>query len=483
MIKDKYNKYIITLFLLFPIFLTSGKFLPDLFVTLFSLFFTIFFFLKKNIKPFRNIFFFYFFLFYIYININSIFAYTSYFSFQTSLPYIRHILFAFILGYLLSIVKNLRKAIFFSFFFVYIFLLVDSLVQIYFKYNLLGYKLDSTNRVSSIFGDWLVMGSFVSRTLPVLIAISFYENFRYKNIYQILLFFISGLLIIFSNERLSFFYYLITLFFFILFKINKNNFFRLFFLVIFLFTLIFAIYPKSFNRLILHTFNQIKSANNILYGSFRHELHYRTAFNLFLDSKYIGHGLKSFRLLCDDPRYVPRNIIINKEPVYTPVSGYIYFTSNDTYIIKKKFINKNDFEEKVIIYEKKSNLSLGNLVTNGDFVNEGQKVGYLYEYDNGCNTHPHNIYLQFLAELGLFGFLPILLFFISIFMRLLNTFKNKIYLKSPSSIEYSIFFSLLGIFLSLFPLFTSGNFFGNWISILFYFNIAHIICFLNYKKK
>ena len=28
-----------------------------------------------------------------------------------------------------------------------------------------------------------------------------------------------------------------------------------------------------------------------------------------------------------------------------------------------------------------------------------------YEFKNGCNTHPHNFYFQFLSELGIIGLL------------------------------------------------------------------------------
>ena len=117
--------------------------------------------------------------YYFYLNINSIFSYNPYHSLKVSIPYLRYILFAFILGYLLSFIFNLRKIIFYSFFFTYILLLVDSIIQIFFGYNILGFKLSSP-RVSSFFGEWLVMGSFVARTLPVVLAISFFEEIKYK---------------------------------------------------------------------------------------------------------------------------------------------------------------------------------------------------------------------------------------------------------------------------------------------------------------
>ena len=50
-------------------------------------------------------------------------------------------------------------------------LLVDGFIQFTFEKNLLGFELAEGPRVSSFFGDELILGSYVSRLLPILTGI------------------------------------------------------------------------------------------------------------------------------------------------------------------------------------------------------------------------------------------------------------------------------------------------------------------------
>jgi len=132
----KYYQWII---FLFPFLLISGPFLPDLIISFASIFFLIkviknseYQFLKSNI--------FYFLIaFYFYINISSFFSYNPYISFETSIPYIRFILFAFFLSYYFNF--RLIKIIVISFSSSYVILLLDSLLQIMTGKNFLVYPI------------------------------------------------------------------------------------------------------------------------------------------------------------------------------------------------------------------------------------------------------------------------------------------------------------------------------------------------------
>ena len=71
-------------------------------------------------------------------------------------------------------------------------LLVDGFIQFTLKKNLLGFELAEGPRVSSFFKDELILGSYVSRLLPILtgIFILIYMQPIKKTYLYIFLFFI-----------------------------------------------------------------------------------------------------------------------------------------------------------------------------------------------------------------------------------------------------------------------------------------------------
>lgn len=88
---------------------------------------------------------------------------------------------------------------------------------------------------------------------------------------------------------------------------------------------------------------------------------------------------------------------------------------------------------------------------------------------NACTTHPHNTYFQFLAETGLIGtfFILSLLAYISYFL-LMNLFDL---LKSKIINRAKVFFSV-SIFINIFPFVPTGNFFNNWLSVMYFLPLA-----------
>ena len=57
---------------------------------------------------------------------------------------------------------------------------IDSCYQYYNHINLFGIKIQNADRVSSFFGDELIMGSFFSRFLPLIIGLFFYLKEKFN---------------------------------------------------------------------------------------------------------------------------------------------------------------------------------------------------------------------------------------------------------------------------------------------------------------
>ena len=101
------------------------------------------------------------------------------------------------------------------------------------------------------------------------------------------------------------------------------------------------------------------------------------------------------------------------------------------------------------------------------------------DIENGCSTHPHNIYVQLFSETGLIGSIP----FIFIYIYFLHNLFKLMLKKNKKKNEIINYFSLLAILLNFFPFLPSGNFFGSWLSIFFYLPIGLYFYSLNNSEK
>jgi O-antigen ligase len=287
---------------LFPLLLISGPFLSDLFCVILGILFIKYIIKNDKYSELLNIYryYIYFFLGYLfYLNINSLFSFDLKISFVSSITYIRIFLFIFALGFFLSIYKKTYKVFYVVFFVSAFFLFIDSTIQYFFNLNIFTREEVHVNRISSFFGEELIMGSYISRILPIALACSFLSNFKNRNLLNIAMLIISGFLVMYSGERVAAFYYIGTCM--VYFFITKKDILKFIIAIFFSILLITTFKTSVVERFYKDTISQFNQTGSIL--SYRHLLHIKTAYDLYLDKKLLGHGLKSFRHKCSEEKY------------------------------------------------------------------------------------------------------------------------------------------------------------------------------------
>ena len=166
--------------------------------------------------------------------------------------------------------------------------------------------------------------------------------------------------------------------------------------------------------------------------------------------------------------------------------------------IKKRMIdttiqqmNLNDADERIILFSKtyESHYRIAfNMFKEKPIIGHGPKMFRVFCQKpenfvaaNACTTHPHNIYMQFLSETGIIGFFIIFFLFCTILFFILKNiyfsfFKNKELMSDQQTCIYIFYFT------TLFPVIPSGNFFNNWLSII-YFLPAGFLLYFRYNRN
>lgn len=396
---------------LMPLALVAGPFIAEIIVLLSIIIVNYDLFKKKKFEYLNNFYFKFFLLFWLYLTFSNIFNSTNFEELLKQIFFFRFGLFVVAVTYTINLNKNFLKDFSFYLSFVILVLIVDGYFQYFTGENLLGLEIQN-QRISSLFGEEKVLGTFLVRMTILLIGIKIFlneKNFKYHIVFFLLT---TDILIFLSGDRAPFFLLNISAIYLIIMckdlKLLRS---------IILFTSIIIILAISFSdnqikdRVFTKTFEDfglldskptytIENNRSNFIMSPQHENYYTVAYRIFRDKPYFGSGTSSFKYLCNEDKY------------------------------------------KIDQYS--------------------------------CSSHPHNIYLELLSETGVVGFgfifsLLLCLIYFSLKHLYLKFFYKQIIFK-----DYEICY-LACFLINLWPLTPTGSFFNNWLSILYFLPLGFFI--------
>ena len=102
--------------------------------------------------------------------------------------------------------------------------------------------------------------------------------------------------------------------------------------------------------------------------------------------------------------------------------------------------------------------------------------------NSSATIHPHNFYLQLLAETGIIGFLFLLSAFIYVLYIALRQFKSIIFKQKRPLTDYQVCL-LAGILIFVWPFSPNGNFYSNWLMIVNFMPVGLYLQSIYSKKS
>ncbi len=226
------NKYLVFicswLMYLLPLALLTGSFLPDFFICIIGILVLYLIIREKNYKFYKNNYFLIFIIFCLYLIVRSLLAQSILISLESSLFYFRYGLFAVGVWYLIennnSFIKNFSIFLFITFAFA----LVDGYYQYFNDISIFGFSYPGV-RLSLSFNDKAILGGYLARLFPLLLAVLIY-SFDLKKSYVfflLLILILTDVLIFISGERTAFALLILSTIFIITFlsKYKKIRFF------------------------------------------------------------------------------------------------------------------------------------------------------------------------------------------------------------------------------------------------------------------
>ena len=287
---------------------------------------------------------------------------------------------------------------------------LDTYIESIFGKNILGYGEAYGSRIVSFFKDEPIVGGYINGFYLVIIGYLFYVNDKiinkYKNI--ILIFSIFFLIaIILTGERSN---AIKAIFGFLLFY-YFNNFFK------------FKEKIISILLLIVLAVFLINSSD-------------------YLKKRYIGQILLPIKYVINDNKKMEQNELV-------PIAE-AQKIKNNTYI--------KHYTSALLMFRNYPIFGVGNKNYRIEACSNEKKSKYI------CNTHPHQLYFEFLAEHGLAGSMIIIFILFNLIFS-----KVKIILNSKNYLQLGC---LMFLSTSFIPLLPSGAFFADYNLTILWINLS-----------
>tara|TARA_B100001245_G_scaffold231910_1_gene213373 strand:+ start:128 stop:1450 length:1323 start_codon:yes stop_codon:yes gene_type:complete len=424
--------------IILPITLITGPAIPDITITFTGIFFLLLIFLHKEYKfVIEKKFFLYSVFFWLYLVFISFFAENYYLSFRDAFIFIRILLIPIFIYYWICKETKYIKIIIGVIFISVIFVALDSLYQFSqydpeygFGKDILGFRTTWYGRLTGPFKDELIPGAYLTKfgLLGIIFLFSNINNITYKNISTIIYLVILGAAIFASGERMALATFLMGIIFLsIFYRSNRLIFFSSFVIILLTILIIFKSHP--------------------IYNDFT-----------VIESTPYHNGLKVEKTFtCKNDVKNNCKKIINLQPSFIKViKNFDQSAYGEIYNLGLKMFKDHKF----------SGIGLNNFTF---LCNNDERYNNMLQNYN-CTTHPHNIYLQWLIEAGIIGFLIFIFYVAYLFYHILKNNYN----------EYSLI-SIATILVIFWPIMSTGSLLKNWNGIGIFFIIG--ICLVLSKIK
>ena len=442
---NKISNFFLFFILILPATLITGPAIPDITITLSIIFYFTIYFLKEKKEITTNNLFLISIFFWVYLVFISFFAENSYLSFKDALIFIRILLIPILIFLLIKKNEKLLFNFILVIFLTVIFVAIDTLYQ-FSQYNaeigfgpdLLGFYSNWYGRLTGPFKDELIPGAYLSKfTLIGLIYIFInFKNNITQNFLAIFYLVFVGVTIFITGERMAIATYLMANGILFLFYNTKR-----------------AVFLSSIILIIIISF--IITKIHPFYNDF----------NIISSTPY-HQGLQIEKSYICNEDLVEKNLgnknckkIINLQP---EVSQILQNFSVSAY--------GEIYRLSIMIF--KDHLYAGAGLNNFTYLckNDERYKKQIKNYD--CPSHPHNIYIQFLVETGIFGFLFFIFYLLCIFSFIFKNNFNK--------------YSLIGIsslVILFWPIMSTGSLLKNWNGISTFFIIGLSLAVSKLYKK